>query len=243
MKIAQKLLFLIVTSILLTSCYAPLAVSNLTPLEKQEKKWHFGKEKVTNSHSGISVECMFHRSIETKLFFEVEITNQSDSTILIDPYDFYYTSYTKDTLTLIQFVHANDPELELLKIDKALSINSAKAKNNNSADLLNSTMHLAADVAELTSDKNMSRTKRSLSNQKQSIDNKRVYFANKNMSLNDQRNFWENNLIRKTELPPGYTLKGLVVFKRSPKAKFYGFNFKIEDKTYEFDYTQEMIYP
>ncbi|WP_196891808.1 hypothetical protein [Aureivirga marina] len=241
MKIAEKICYLLLLSIIATSCYAPLAVSKLEPLPNQEKKWHHGKEIIKNEHSDISVQCMYYKSVEKNLIFEVEITNNTGKSILIDPNKFYYTSYKKDTVILNQFVHAKDPELEILKIDKKLSKNHANEKNRVVNGILNTT--LQATVQGIANSATKEETEKKLDENEEDLEDDRKYYMERHATLSDQRSYWETMLIRKTDLPSGYTMRGYVIFTRNHLANFYGLNLAIEKHTFEFDYKQILIQP
>ena len=137
--------------ILLHSCSAPKSIIKLEP--ETESKWLFGQPFIVDSLYGIIFEVGYDRMVGDEYWFDFHITNRSNMPILIDPINFSYEAY--DSLFNAQTVApvaAINPEDEILSIDKELSVNEARSKNQLGLSLLAAGVDVATGVATLSDD-------------------------------------------------------------------------------------------
>ena len=232
---------LLFCSILFQSCYSPSPISKLKPLH-QNTYWSFGNEVVQKSSNKIYLKKTFLKSDQNEYVFEIDIHNQSGDTILIDPSMFKYIPLDKDTFDIETYVFALSSEEEILRIDKKMAINEAEISKKQSLSLLRSTTNLIVDSKNIATGDELTEksVKRREFEEQQEYTNQQSYL-NKHSNLNRQREFWEISTLRKTSLPNGYHLKGLLLFPRNYQASYIKFYYPIDNKIITFDFQQEII--
>lgn len=122
-----SLLLIILSLILLQSCFAPKNILRLQPEEKSGGKWLYGEQFVADSLNGIIYEVGFERCQDEQYWMNFTITNHSNLPILIDPMLFKLLALNGYHKT-IKENSALNPENEILNIEKSLAkTNSSEA--------------------------------------------------------------------------------------------------------------------
>lgn len=129
------LIYLII-GISLSSCFVAQPVLRLSPAES-DTRWLMGKEFSTKStESGVVTAIAFEELQNNYIVIDVEISNLSDDTLLVDPADIYCTFladtsgfYNSNLENQTLKIFALNPEKKLLDIDKAKSRAIANQKN------------------------------------------------------------------------------------------------------------------
>ncbi len=197
-----------------------------------------GREFVTLQKEGIVLSAAFDRSDDRYTIFNVEITNQSDVPVLIDPARFYYQM--EDTLTQVPYTdewavsqaYALVPDQEIARLENEMQREEAKLKRKKAiwtAVAVVATVAMVAAVADNNSKPVRNResgfrranTNRAIVNTwalavNMSADAKRAsvgsYYSKTN-NLASQIETWEHYPLRVQTLQPGQRLYGDVVFR------------------------------
>jgi hypothetical protein len=142
--------------------------------------------------------------------FDVEIINRSNLPILIDPATFFCLPLDgKSQVMNGDTIYARDPELEILDIDRKLSVNEARSKNQLGLALLAAGVDIATGVAVLSDDNPHNDWLRTDLLDATIIDGEANHFETQN--LMQLRDSWKSTTLRKTTLNTGDILQGKVL--------------------------------
>ncbi len=240
---------IIILLLLVQACSTPKAVVRMNP-ETEQTKWFYGKEYALDSLNGVSVSMAFNRLIRPYIIFDMEVINNSNLPLLVDPASLFY-KFSGDTIytdsASVRF-YAADPEKELFDIDMEISRLEARQKNSAMIGLVaagvgviaaitsgvendydNSERYaLAADASFIASD---IAAAVSVENDIEAMENE------------DLRYRWENAALRKTTLDPGQAIRGHLYFDYQPEARFYRFFFPIDDDYITHTFRQRKFLP
>lgn len=228
---------------LVLSCATPAYIVKLLP-DKEPDKWMNGQALVFDSVYGISYEIGFDRQSGDGYIFDFQIENHSNMPFLVDPARFYYLPLDATMNPMIpEKITALDPEKRIFEIEKHLSINQARSKNQLGYTL----MALGADIATtviVASDDNENND----FVQRAAADG--VHFglaasgvANEyeTIELNELRESWATSTIRKTTLDRNYAMHGKVLFPASPGASYIQIHLPVDDKWLRFTFMQVKV--
>lgn len=230
----------IFASIGIQSCYSPANIVKLKP-NGDADKWFYGQALVVDSVYGVDYEIGFDRLNNNQYFFDFHISNRSNMPILTDPLQFYYIPYDAQMKPIIpQKVTAKDPEEEIFQVEKHLSRNEARRRNQFGISLaaigadIATTLIVASDDNEnndyiqraVADGVHMGVAASGIGNEEETFD------------LNELRESWETSAIRKTTLNTNYSMHGKVVFPASPNASYIEINVPVDDQWLRFTFIQ-----
>lgn len=246
-------LFYLLFFLTLCSCATPIPIIRLSADEVPEnaKRFWFGAEQVFLEHEGVKVVVTFVESTPLDLIFSVEVINTSGKEILIAPEKIYYQAFqvvdsVKHRLAP-QYHLARNPEEEILNIDKEKSITEAQAQNSAGFNTVVTLVQVADDIGSSVSknDTRQAQDERNqdMQNQEEYYQSQKNGYLNETQSLNQMREYWANNTLRKTHLPNGNSIEGTVLIPRNDKANYLKFVIPIEKINFVVDYKQNVIKP
>ncbi|MCW0484707.1 hypothetical protein [Gaoshiqia sediminis] len=234
------LLILVSASLLIQSCSTPKNIISLEP-DREPDKWLFGQAFVSDSIFGIHYEVGFDRLENNRYQFDFHITNRSNMPILIDPASFYCLPCDSSMEPLTENgVNAIDPEIEILEIDKHLSRNEARQKNQFGVAVAAVSVGVAAAIITHTDDNpNNDHLAHDISGDL--VDDVRISDMESEFEafdLNELRHTWSNSTIRKTTLDSNYAMYGKVLFPAFPQAAFLQIFLPVDDELIQFTFKQ-----
>jgi len=235
--------------IVVYACATPAPVIRLSPSTVENSDyWNLGQHFVYASDNNILYECGFNRVENNKLIFDVKITNQSDTTILIDPAVFMQEVYNNDNKLIVK-TNAFDPELVLIGLNINENIEKAKAKN--AAAFMIGAAIISAGALVAVSASNKSEEKKEV--MYNSIDASKTVTevaagaAVVSSSARAEDNWTQHKslseaFLRKTTLAKGYYIDGEVHFQYNEDATWYRLIFQAEKSQVDFNFRQSKIY-
>ncbi len=230
-----------------TACTTTAPLVKLTPSTLENRDyWNMGQQFVYSNNKNIWFDCAFNRVENGKLVFDVKITNQSDSTVLVDPVLFQQNVYKNDSL-LMKTDQADDPEevLTRLKVEENQAV--AHARNASVLSICSAIITAGASVMVATSDKSPKEKAKTLDIL--AIGNDIVQIATavsadaNNMRASDnwtRRRDLSEAFLRKTTLAKGYYIDGEVHFPYYKKAHWYDLRFNVGDAVAFFYFRQQL---
>lgn len=228
---------------LLNACVGPSPITRLNP-ENEKFVWNYGQQYIEKTFDGVRVSMAFNRNEGEDLIFDVEITNNRNDSILVDPRSFYYRAENQYGTMLQTYTKAVNPEDVLLEIDKNLARQDAQRSNQAIANLVSTTAETVAVVSSLDEDpEERHELYRSIDYNRNHRRAEAFETEQQVRSLQEERAFWENNVLRTTELAPGYYIKGKVFFKRNVNAYSYDFTVPAGGHDFVFHYKQILHKP
>lgn len=228
------------------STTAPLVKLTPSTLENKEY-WQMGQQFVYANNKNIWFDCAFNRVENGKLVFDVKVTNQSDSIVLVDPSLFEQFVYKDDSLRL-GYNPADDPEEVLTQLKLAENQAVAHAKNASILSICSAIFSAGASVAVAVSDKDTEKKVNTLN--KIAAGNEVVQIATAvSTEANSMRagNNWTRHrnlseaFLRKTTLAKGYYIDGEVHFPFYKKANWYDLKFTVGNAVAFFYFKQNLI--
>lgn len=226
-----KILLALFPFTLLTSCYTAKPVLRVNPEEKNTT-WERGKEFVSYKNGEYEVHTSYEASNDQYLIFDIEVVNNNGADILVAPEQILLYSGNWDNVEQKIIYNqvperAMDPELQILRMEMAYSQAVANRKNTQIAATALMAAAIPLTIAAAISDGassddvddfvNISNTQMvetgidialtatAVNDQAQEV---------KIISLNDSENIWRESTLRKTTLSAGYSIRGLVFFRK-----------------------------
>jgi len=227
--------------ILLSSCSAPRNILKLKP-KSEKTSWFYGQEFTGDSIFGIIAKVAFDEVNHPWYTFDVEITNRSNMSFLVDPAQFFIVPFNGrneplngDTISVV------DPESKIMDLDKSLAINAAQQKNQLGLSLLAAGIDIATGIAVLSDDnpKNDHFRTDLLPATLAEGENNRF----EAIDLNELRNTWKSTTLRKTTLEKGYTIHGKVLVPIIPDAAYIQLNIPVDNELIRINFMQLRIVP
>ncbi|MGQ8338502.1 hypothetical protein ACUNWD_18240 [Sunxiuqinia sp. A32] len=234
-KFTRTFFALLVFSLSL-SCSGPKNIIKLEP-ENENGKWLYGQNFVSDSLYGIIYEVGFDKQMDNKYWFDFNIVNRSNMPVLIDPAEFYCEAYdaAQNPLTP-EKIAAIDPEEEIFELEKELSRNEARQKNQLGLTLFAAGIDIATGIATATDDNphnNHNRTHLLYDVQGAKIENEF-----EEQSLSQLVDSWKSSTIRKTTLESMYSMQGRVFFPSFPEASYIKIILPVDEDFIEFGFKQ-----
>jgi hypothetical protein len=228
---------------ILQSCYTPANLVKLMPNE-EPNKWLYGQALVIDSVYGINYEVGFDRLSNKQYLFDFHIENRSNMPILIDPTQFYYIPLDTGMNPIIpEKVTALDPETAILEIEKHLSVNEARSKNQLGISLMAIGADVATGIIVASDDKpNNDFVQRAIADGVHvGIYASGVANEAETYDLYELRESWASSTIRKTTLGSNYSMHGKVFFPASPNASYIQIQIPVDDQWLQFTFKQVQI--
>ena len=218
------------------SCFSPQNIVRLKP-EKEDVKWRYGQQFVSDSLYGIIYEVGFEQLNENKYWFDFNITNHSNLPVLIDPADFYIQAYNGQNQPMTERkVKAVNPENEILELEKQLSKNEARELNQIGITILAATADIATGIAVATDDNPHNNHMRTHLFHHALAANANHSFQSQ--SLNEVMDYWKSSTVRKTTLESNYSMQGKVFFPAFREAAYLKLYLPVDSQYIEMNYKQ-----
>ena len=231
---------------IISSC-ASIPVATMKPINTKTT-FDWGKEVVNFKKDNLLVNVAFVRSTDAYLLFDVEVQNGSGKTQLVSPENFFYQVMLADSLEpLDNRFPAVNPESKLLEINKAEARENADSRTSYLLEFTSAMANTASDIASINQERTqeeIDREEEDRQRRKEDYELEEIERTLTFQSLNAKREYWENQMFRKTHIPHGYSLKGRVAFNRfNNKHPYLKFTFEIGEEAFEVVYQQKLIHP
>lgn len=230
MKRPAGLIFIYLIAVISSSlpgCYAPKKIMRLTPVDTGTE-WYNGREIVTsaNKNAVISLNCEGMRNGYHVMFLQYD--NRSNRKITIEPDDICFDTYItekingRDTLVKRFRLSAVDPELQIRSIDESLNTLEAEKNSRTSLEMFGSLLGAASSISDagkkLSPEEKEKREKLLEERERKSLQAEEEY-RNKKYDLNNEKDYWENSVMRKHTVYPGERLAGNIYFPVDDRAE------------------------
>lgn len=233
-------ILLIYLTISFYSCSMPPGVYKLSS-EESKIDYLMGREISTKENRDIIVSLNFEDQIQYDYSFFCLIKNNSNDSIVFSPENVFveilnakmrYISYELDT------IYAVNPEAKIdnLKIDLHNSTVEHKTRTgiNTIFGLVNVVSDIATSPKEIVADEVVEDI--DYWTTKQMIEN--ADYFEKSSKLNESKDFWQNDVLRKTTLYHEEKVGGLILIPIIPEAKYVRFHIALGENDFTFLYKQ-----
>jgi len=236
-----------VTTVLLMAGCAPEPVFRLESQQDDVLNYR-GMEYLHSEGENSSVTMAYYRHFGKHILMDVEIMNHSDSILQVDTPNFKYSAkkeYSDESFDPLRGGTAIDPEQVILNLDMASSRAEANERTSRVLDGITVAANIASDVAnvgELT-DEELDRRDNQRTREAIERYERRDQFYATVSSLNDQRAYWETEVLRKTDLYPEESIAGEVRFPLVEDANVVEFSVIVGGEEHHFIYRQKKFQP
>ena len=240
----QKFLSISLMLFLLASCATRSKVVRLTS-NSDELSWSQGRQIVKTERPDITLFTVFERNEGHELCFNMEIFNHSGSEVQINPTVFYYQSFDEkgEELTFSGYNNAIDPEVKLISIEKERNQLEANKKNDLALGIAIGVAGAALTVASLaiaSESECMEPLRLMPAFEFVSGEENEVQSTYKLEMKENQLSYWADQVIRKTTLKHGESIRGNIYFKADFEASRYTLCFPLNDSTMKVEYMQTL---
>lgn len=207
-----------------------------------------GMEYLHSEGENSSVTMAYYRHIGQQIVMDVEIVNYSDSLVQIDTPNFKYSAkheYSNGSYDPLYGGTAVDPEQVILNLDLASSRAEANERTSQMLDGITVAANIASDVANAGERTTEELNQRDNQRTREAIERseRRDHFYARVSSLNEQRAYWETEVLRKTDLYPEESIAGEVRFPVIEDANVVEFSVIVGGEEHHFVYQQKKFQP
>lgn len=206
-------LSLFCASLILSSCYVAPSVYKLSTIEQQIDYWK-GKEIISKEIDSVIVSVNFEEQVNSDYLFFAAFKNNSAEPVFITPENIFIEAFNDKFLYLTSpngTNYALDPEDKILELNQRLR---NREKQHETTTNLNTVLGLFTVVTDIA----LSPKENVVENVVNDIDyyatNQIVEDANFNnriSELESTKNYWQNEVIRKTDIYPAESIGGVFI--------------------------------
>ncbi len=218
----------------LTNC----STSFFTLSPDEESKLQMGREEVAKEDKFVYSSLSFEESTPKEFIFNLYLYNKGDEIVTINPSEIYFKAFSKNKqqITNNKF-YAIDPER------KIETINSQISESNNSHDFntgLNIVFGLVNTIVDLSDDEDndFAGVAENLAIFTDNQIHEEISHNNEIEYLKGQKDYWQNLVLRKTDLYYNEEISGIFYIPIIEKAKFIKIYVPIGKSIYTFKFKQ-----
>jgi hypothetical protein len=231
------LFFIIPILFLFYSCYS-VPIFSIQSDEK-DSDFFMGKEYLTKEDTSASVTLDFEDQENGIFLFYVEIKSYQDTPFIFDPGKIY-EQIVEPELRNYQ-ISALDPETQIETINQSIrSTNERKSVDDN----INTFVAIADLIGEVVtigkekSKQEVSEKQKAREDWQNTVENEEINYQESITKLNEKKDFWQNNVIRKTTMHITDTLKGFFYIPSYENAAVIKITIPVGCSQYSFKYKQ-----
>jgi hypothetical protein len=261
--------FALIVIFVLSAC-SPEPVLRLEA-EDEDKTVIQGMEYLQSDLDESTAILAYYRHINNKVVMDLEVINYANTSVRVNPAKFSYKAYKlKSGVPILTAISSKsrsnkayilqsggekvliesgtiiDPESEILEIDKQKSRETARETRNLVLDAVASGVSMASEIATIGEEE--TREERAV-RQRLRMDRRierskrREAFYERVTSLNEQRNYWETEVIRTTDLIPEKSAAGELIFPAVRDAHIIEIHLPVGGDVHQFRYLQQTYSP
>jgi len=231
---------LVFIAALLFGCATPAPIYRLDP-RAADVIWVGGRASVQQERGGIRVATAFERQQGDSLALRVEIQNGTESRLEVGPQKIWHSPCSSPAVeTCRSSETVVDPEAVLARIDEKQSIDRAAATNSQAA--LGTLVMLSAvtDVAAVASGHADSTTGLQTVSTANLMESDGAKRSGGLASLEQERQAWSNDALRRNTLFPGQGTSGIVFVPIFPDARFVWVQMRVGGQRFAFQFEQNV---
>lgn len=238
--------------LLLTGCFTPRVVIRMQPGESENVFWSNGQAIAEQVQDSVIARAAFSHATPEYLIFDIEVINQSGSSILVAPEKLFIATPQNFQLPAI------DPERQLLSMEISASQQEARAKN---AAVATGVIAAGAIIAVAATSDGDSGNEDDYDDDYDVVDAavdvavpalylgaafRQEAILSSPISaipLPFDAIFWSDYTLRKTTLRPDDSVRGLVAFSRFDQTDRFALTLPLEELKFKFSFEQVLIQP
>ncbi|MBV6646425.1 MAG: hypothetical protein KI790_13300 [Cyclobacteriaceae bacterium] len=195
--------------VLMMSCATPYPIFTL---QSQDNAYYLhGRSYIEKTKGTTKVKLSYERNIDRALIFDIEIENQSEDTILMNP-EQIYAEIKSSSNGPPHFIRSINPETKLISLEQSIAREDAKQSNQAIWHLTEVTLEAAEELSSNSNESDYERRERWEQHDQAAL-RREAESANSDyrlLSLNDQRIYISEMMLRKTHMPAYSFINGKV---------------------------------
>lgn len=208
------------TAFLFTNC----SVAEYFSLYSDEEnvKYEMGRQIIEDEDDIAYSSLSFEKQDGEQFVFYLYVTNKSESNLETDPINIYMKSFDENRKRLKRSnfkIRAVNPEIEIRNIDEEIGDRENEYNVNIGFNIVFSLFNTIADLTDDDDNDVEDIVENAMLFTGNQIIEEQSYDNDVN-NLNSQKEFWKNEVLRKTTLYPGQETGGLVYIPINKEAKF-----------------------
>jgi hypothetical protein len=239
-KTGLLIIFSLLT-LVLTGC-VPRPVYKLEALDL--KDYYKGREIVTKEADSTKVSVQVDSYDGGKVMFYVQIENNSNYKVFIEPNDIYVDKVSEDLVpvdTIYQRYYADDPEKELNKINQDMEGRKSAHSFLTGVNAVIAFISVAADLSNKNDKHKADHVGDDINNWANNQTDENINYDNSLNNLDSKKEYWENQVLRKTDLYPNEQVGGIVVVSTEPDADYLELTLPVQSTLYNFFFKKVRI--
>ena len=243
MKLPNKNLSMLLLSFIFSACCAAPSIFKLAS-EESNLDFLMGAEIITKEIHSVVVSLNFEEQIENEFYFYVYVKNNSLNSIIFSPEDIFVELFNEDMEYISAYmdtVYARDPELAIQTLNSDLHSRKNQHKTVTSLNSVFGLLSIAADIATGPSDTKLDRVADDMETWTINQANENINYSNEMIRLEDSKEFWQNEVLRKTTLYTEDKIGGIFLVPVIPKAKFVKLHIILNERDFVFLYKQAKL--
>ena len=220
----------------LLACATPAPVVRLDPISS-DVFWASGRSAVKQEERGVRVAAAFEREVGTMLGVQVEIQNQTDRKIDIDPGEEFSFVSCKGTseISCAKETFVIDPEEMIAGLDQKASRERAEATNDERSAGALFLLSAVADTASLADRRAGTAPLRTEGAAGVHADEAAGHDRSLG-GIESQREMWSNEALRHSTLRPGASVGGQVFIPADPGVHYVWLKIRVGNRTFPFHF-------
>ncbi len=255
MKLTAAFLFLM----MIACACSPEPVLRLHSDDSEQERVmvYQGMEYLMSEEENSMAILSYYRHIGDRVILDLEVFNDSEHRVRFDPSFVEYRAWWlpqtwdndpeahKRNKVVIAEGSAHDPETVLLNIDKETSRAEARNRTNMLLETVGSGLAAAAEISEGSGSSYSEQRARQERRQQRAVQRaeRREHYYRYVASLSEQRNYWETETLRITDLVPGESVAGEISLPVTENAGMIDVIVQIAGDTHTFRFRQRAYDP
>jgi hypothetical protein len=202
-----------------------------------DKDYYMGREIAAKEDDSARVSVEVDNYDWGRITFYVQIENKSCNKVFIEPVNFYSDIVTEDLNSIDSFyprVYAADPEKEIKKINDDMESRKNTHSFVTGLNAVLGVLTVASDLANKEDEHKVRHVGDDVAVWANNQTNENVDYGNSLSNLDTLKQFWKNEVLRKTDLYTGEQIGGLVFTNVNPDADYIKFSIPVGINTYTF---------
>ena len=231
---------LVFIAALLFGCATPAPIYRLDP-RTPDVIWVGGRASLQQEREGIRVATAFERQQGDSLALRVEIHNGTESRLEVGPQKIWHSPCSSPAVESCRSAEkVIDPEAVLARIDEKQSVDRAAASNSQAALGTLVMLSVVTDVASVASGTADGTTGLQTVSTANLMANDAAHRSGGLASLEQQRQAWSNEALRRNTLFPGQGTSGIVFVPIFPNARFVWVQLRVGRERFAFHFEQNV---
>lgn len=243
MKLPNKNLSILLLSFFFSACCAAPSIFRLVS-EETDLDYLMGAEIITKENHSVVVSLNFKEQIENEFYFYVYIKNNSLKPIIFSPENIFVEIFDEDMKYISAYwdtLYACDPEMKILKLKSDLQNRTNQHEFVTGLNSVFSLINIAADIATGPSETKLHRIADDIETWTINQVNENINYSDDMNRLENTKEFWKNEVLRKTTLYTDDKIGGLFLIPVVPKTKFVKLHIILGGRDFSFLYKQVKI--